>query len=66
MGKEIKILCDACGNDVYRRTYHTLNVRKVADGKQSLNPLVYLCPECLKKTKLPLILYGANEQEGTV
>lgn len=33
MGKEIVVICDSCGANVYGKTYVTLNVRKVSYGK---------------------------------
>ena len=56
MGKETKILCDACGVDVFKQKYFVLNIRKVIHGNQTLNPAVYLCPKCFRETKLALLL----------
>ena len=56
MGKEIKIVCDACGADVYGKRYFTLNIRKVISGKQTRHPAIWLCPKCFKETKLALLL----------
>ena len=45
MGKEIIVTCDSCGTDVYGQKYFTLNIRKVINGKQTMNPAIYLCLE---------------------
>lgn len=63
MGKEIKVTCDSCGNDVYRQNYFTLNIRKVIHGKQTLNPAIYLCPNCFRETKLALLLGDIREND---
>ena len=56
MGKEIKVLCDCCGTDVYGQRYYTLCIRKIIHGKQTINPTLYLCPKCFRETKLSLLL----------
>ncbi len=64
MGKEIKVICDSCGVDMYQQKYFTLNIRKVIHGKQTKNPAIYLCPNCFRKTKLALLLCDMDESEG--
>lgn len=70
MGKEIKVTCDSCGVDVHGLKYFTLNIRRVAQGKQTIHPAVYLCPHCFRKTQLDLLLDDITpsteptEQEG--
>ena len=56
MGKEIKVVCDGCGVDIYKQIYYTANIRKVMHGKQTLNPAIYLCPKCFRDTKLAILL----------
>ncbi|MDL2205345.1 hypothetical protein LJC33_00355 [Eubacteriales bacterium OttesenSCG-928-N13] len=63
MGKETRVTCDSCGVDVFSKKYFTLNVRKVAHGKQTINPLIYLCPKCFRETKLALLLFGTEAAE---
>ena len=61
MGKEIKVVCDCCGVDIYGKKYFTLAIRKVIHGKQSMNPCIYLCPNCFRETKLSLLLVSMKE-----
>lgn len=56
MGKQTIVVCDSCGVDVYNKKYFTLNIRKIIHGKQTINPTIYLCPKCLKETKLAMLL----------
>lgn len=63
MGKEIRVTCDACGTDIYGKKYFTLNIRKVIHGKQTLNPAIYLCPNCFRETKLALLLCDLPDKE---
>lgn len=64
MGKEIKVVCDSCGNEhLMGGTYYTLTVRKIEHGKQNRNPAIYLCPDCFKKTKLKILLACMDESE---
>ena len=66
MGKQTTVTCDSCGTDVFSKKYFTMNVRKVVHGKQTLNPAIYLCPNCFRKTKLALLLYDiTDESEAT-
>lgn len=63
MGKEIVVICDSCGANVYGKTYVTLNVRKVSYGKKTKHPAIYLCPVCFNKTKLALLLCDVKDTE---
>lgn len=57
MGKQVKVVCDSCGNErLFGGTYYTLAIRKIVAGKQVHNPSIYLCPECFRKTKLTILL----------
>lgn len=56
MGKQTIVTCDSCGVDVFNKKYFTLNIRKVIHGKQTINPAIYLCPKCLRETKLAMLL----------
>lgn len=64
MGKEIKIICDGCGIDVWGKRYFTLNIRKVASGKQQMHPAIYLCPKCFRETKLAMLLCDLSDNDG--
>ncbi len=66
MGKQTIVTCDSCGVNVYGQKYFTLNIRKVINGKQTMNPAIYLCPKCFRETKLALLLLdieGVTENE---
>lgn len=63
MGKETIVTCDCCGIDVFGKKYFTLNIRKVIHGKQTLNPSIYLCPNCFRETKLALLLFDTNDSK---
>lgn len=63
MGKEIVVTCDSCGVNVYGKTYVTMNIRKVSNGKQTKHPAIWLCPKCFKETKLALLLCGIEKTE---
>lgn len=63
MGKEFKVTCDSCGVDVWSKKYFTLNIRKVINGKQTINPAIYLCPKCFRETKQALLLCDLGETE---
>lgn len=63
MGREIKVTCDSCGEDIYGKKYFTLNIRKVIYGKQTRNPAIYLCPKCFRETKLALILMDTEDEK---
>lgn len=64
MGKEIKVVCDSCGNEkLMGASYYTVSIRKIVSGKQKINPAIYLCPDCFKKTKLSILLACMDETE---
>ena len=63
MGKEIKVICDSCGTDVFGQKYFTLCIRKILHGKQTKNPTIYLCPNCFRKTKLSMLLCDMNDNK---
>lgn len=56
MGKQTVITCDSCGTEVWGKKYFTMNIRKIIQGKQTINPAIYLCPNCFRETKLALLL----------
>lgn len=60
MGKEIKIVCDACGADVYGKKYVTLVPTCVNHGKQTRFATIWLCKKCFDQTKLSVILFGVE------
>ena len=63
MGKQTTVTCDSCEIDIYGKKYFTLNIRRVAQGKQTINPVVYLCPKCFRETKLAMLLLDSREVE---
>ena len=64
MGKITRVICDACGTDVWGLKYFTLSIRKVIHGKQTLNPAIYLCPKCFRDTKLALLLADVADEDN--
>jgi ribosomal protein L37AE/L43A len=60
MGKQITVTCDSCGVDIFGKKYYTMNIRKVAQGKQTMNPAIYLCPKCFRETKLAMLLFDGQ------
>ena len=63
MGKQITVTCDSCGVDIYGKKYFTMNIRKVALGKQHIQPAIYLCPKCFRETKLAMLLFDDDSKE---
>ena len=63
MGKEKRVTCDFCGIDGFGKKYFTLNIRKAIHGKQTLNPVIYLCPKCFREIKLALLLFDTNDSK---
>lgn len=61
MGKQTTVTCDCCGVDVYGKKYFTMMIRKVLQGKQTINPAIYLCPKCFRETKLALLLADVDD-----
>lgn len=56
MGKTLSVTCDCFGKEVYGKDYLTLNVRGVKKGTQQRYPVIYLCENCFRDTKLNLLL----------
>ena len=52
MGREVRILCDKCGADVYGKEYYTLPISRVNHGKISKLPTIWLCKDCMLKTNI--------------
>ena len=63
MGKQITVTCDSCSIDIYGKKYYTMNIRKVTQGKQTINPAIYLCPVCFRETKLAMLLLDGELKE---
>ena len=56
MGKQTIVTCDSCGVDVWGKRYFTLSIQTINNGKQKRNPSIYLCPKCMRETKLAMLL----------
>lgn len=52
MGREIRILCDKCGKDVYGGEYYTLPITRIKNGKQQKMPTIWLCRDCMVKANI--------------
>ena len=63
MGREVRILCDRCGKDVYGKEYYTLPITKVKNGKQTRFPTIWLCRECFAKSNI--IINDIEKREET-
>ena len=61
MAKEIRVLCDKCGKDVYGKEYYTFSTSRVLQGKRIKLPTIWLCRECT--IKAGILIYGEKEGE---
>lgn len=52
MAKEIRVLCDHCGKDVYGKEYYTFSPSRVRAGDKLKLPTLWLCRECTIKTNI--------------
>lgn len=64
MGKQIVVICDSCGKDVYGKDYVTLAPRKFNKGKCLRFGTIWLCNDCFRKTKLQDLLFNDNEEKN--
>lgn len=60
MGKQIVVVCDSCGKDVYGKDYITLCPQCLRFGT------IWLCNECFRKTKLQDLLFNDGENDDTI
>ena len=64
MAREVKIVCDKCGKDVYGKEYYTMPISRYKNGKQIRFPTVWLCRECFIKANITI--YDIGKEKETV
>ena len=54
MGREVRILCDRCGKDIYGKEYYTLPITRFKNGRPTKFPTVWFCRECFAKLNITI------------